>query len=123
MGGQASWLVAFPGTGRILKAFRPLGLGISATVWVLTEGQGHDGIPHLEPREQAAAELLRNRHRWPPFWEKPFFRGPGPQKGRKSSWVGVAGQCSPAAGQAAKPGGSSLALPIRTVLRHTGSSV
>lgn len=60
-GESCGWRSAFLGTGCFLKAFRPLVSGIPTMVWVLTEGQRHDRIPHPEPREQAAAELPRNR--------------------------------------------------------------
>lgn len=89
MDGRESWLVAFAGTGPFLKAFRPQGFAISTTMWVLSEGQGRAGIPHLEPRDEAAVGLPRNSgHHRLPFWKKPCFRGPGPLNKRKSSWGG-----------------------------------
>lgn len=46
-------------------------------VWVPTEGQGRDGIPHSKPKEQAAAELPRNRSHCCPFGRSRPAGGPG----------------------------------------------
>lgn len=94
VGGQAScgWLWAFPGTGCFLKAFRAPVSGIPTMVWVLIEGQGRDGIPHPEPRKQAAAELLRNRRHCCPFGRRHPAAGPGPLEGG-SGWLGVREHC------------------------------
>lgn len=97
MGGRepCGWLSAFPGTGHFPKAFRPLVSGIPTMVWALNEGQGCDRIPHPEPSEYAAAEMLRNRRHCCPSGRSHAAVGPGPfeggsgtgQKMRKSSRV------------------------------------
>ena len=116
---------AFPGAGRFLKAFGPLGSGISAVVWVPNEGQGRDGIPHPEPREQAAAELPRKRSHRCPCGRGPSGEAPGQGRGEKElprratpkgAWLVVSEQQV----QVGQRGQEAAPWPaLRTVLRIT----
>lgn len=90
--------------------FQALVSGIPTMVWALTEGQGRDGIPHPEPRGQAAAEQPRHRRNCCPCgrsrpvggqapWTEALGQGRrlegAPRLGHREGWV--------AGGQAAEP--------------------
>lgn len=122
-GESCGWRSAFLGTSCFLKAVRPLVSGIPTMVWVLTEGQRHDRIPHPEPREPAAAEPPRNRrpaltdhsalggHEGCPFGKSHPAEAQAPWKEVLHGWQSVSMLCG--------SGGGSRALPLSTMLGNT----